>query len=124
MATFSFRSSWSSESPSRSFHSINNRHVVCGRGKDVNEHPGNIHFQTILKNKLDEYSKAASKAEKSRIVSFVYDQIVSEGGFVRKDETGWYTVKEMLAREKISQGKVKRNGAAKYYVKSSKQTDK
>ena len=34
----------------------------------------------------------------------IFEQIVQDGSFVRKEENGWCTVKESLAREKISQG--------------------
>ena len=41
--------------------------VLCGRGKGIRQHPGNILFNTLLKNNYDEY-KAAPKGSKVSIV--------------------------------------------------------
>ena len=78
--------------------------VMCGRGKKCYEH--NERFRAIINTKLDEYSSAPSKPEKSRIVSSVFDEITCKGQFVRMDTKTkrWVAVPEGTAREKISQG--------------------
>jgi hypothetical protein len=69
------------------------------------DHSGNIRFKSLIEDKLDEYAKATSKTEKSRLVTMIFDDVMRNGSFVRKDNDGhWYTVKDTLAREKISQG--------------------
>jgi hypothetical protein len=78
-------------------------HVWCGRGKKCYEH--NQAFRTLVDSHLEEYSAAPSKLEKSRIVTSVFDEVNRRGGFVRQDAKSkqWYSVPEMMAREKISQ---------------------
>lgn len=78
--------------------------VMCGRGKKCYEH--NERFRAIIDTKLEEYSAAPSKPEKSRIVSSVFDEITEKGQFVRMDTKTkrWVSVPEGQAREKISQG--------------------
>jgi hypothetical protein len=48
---------------------------------------------------LERYSKAASKALKSQIVSDVVDTIRSSGGhFVKYEEDGWWEIGDNAAR--------------------------
>lgn len=78
--------------------------VICGRGKKVIEH--NESFRSMVATRLDEYNDASSKAQKSAVVSSVFDDITAKGGaFVKQDrKTGkWFMVSEHAAREKISQ---------------------
>lgn len=78
-------------------------HVICGRGKTAYAH--NEGFRSLVAKRLDEYSSAPSKPEKSRIVTIIFDQVMCKGGFVRQDTKTkrWLVVPEMPAREKISQ---------------------
>ena len=79
------------------------KYVICGRGKKSYDH--NEHFRQLVSQRLDEYSAAPSKPEKSRIVTSVFERIGAEGGFIRRDTKikRWVRVSEMAAREKISQ---------------------
>lgn len=83
-----------------------NADVICGRGKKVFQHRGNVNFRSICMSFLGDYRKANSKALKSAVVSSVFDEVVSLGGsFVKHNaRTGqWFRVKESAVREKISQ---------------------
>jgi hypothetical protein len=85
------------------------RDVICGRGRRVFMHSGNEHFRdTVIVGRLEEYSTAATKLEKSYILYDVVAQVRSnspQGGFVKKDKKDdrWYEVGDFLAREKTSQ---------------------
>ena len=47
--------------------------VICGRGKKIFEH--NLFFRAIVMTKLPEYKVAVSKAQKSAVVSSVFDEV-------------------------------------------------
>lgn len=64
--------------------------VYCGRGSECFNHEGNQRFRSLVSTKLDEYSNAFSKYEKSRIIDIVINTIRQRspnGGFVKKDYT-------------------------------------
>lgn len=83
--------------------------VICGRGKEVLRHPGNIRYRRLLERHGKAYDEASSdKVTKSRIVSSVIEEVRSRcdlGGFVKKDERSgrWYEVGDQVAREKTGQ---------------------
>lgn len=81
--------------------------VICGRGKKVFDHEGNQNFRCIVMGKLPEYKLAVSKAQKSAVVSSVFDEVTMEGHFIKQNPHTdmWYVVSESAAREKISQCK-------------------
>lgn len=81
--------------------------VICGRGKKCYSHIGNDKFRQLVMGRLDEYSKARSKLDKSAVLNDVVEQVrlaSPQGGFVKQEESGrWYEVGDFLAREKTSQ---------------------
>lgn len=82
--------------------------VLMGRGKKCYQHIGNVKFRDIVALKLDEYSLAKTKQDKSTILATVMAEIRNKscnGGFLKNDPvTGlWFQVGEGLAREKTSQ---------------------
>lgn len=81
--------------------------VICGRGKKCYAHIGNDRFRQRVIGMLDEYRKARSKLDKSKVLSDVVEQVRQNsptGGFVKQDSDGrWYEVGDFLAREKTSQ---------------------
>lgn len=79
--------------------------VICGRGKNVFEHEGNINFRGIVTARLPEYKAAVSKTQKSAVVSSVFDEVTIDGFFIKQNPQTerWYVVAEAAAREKISQ---------------------
>ena len=80
-------------------------------GKIPKNAPGNIHFRNLVRDRLQEYVDAKSKAVKSSIVTNVFSSIQEtcfreqgavEGVFLRYDH-GFYSIaSESAAREKIS----------------------
>jgi hypothetical protein len=82
------------------------RDVICSRGADCFNNPGNKYFRSKLGEHLEEYSRAPNKMKKGIIVSSIIDEIREHGGaFVRQD-TGsgrWFEVGDRLAREKTGQ---------------------
>ena len=77
--------------------------VICARGKKALLHPGNLAFRKLVNSKLDEYSMARSKLQKSAIVTDIVDMIrrgSPEGGFVKEKNGEWYEVGDHIAREK------------------------
>ena len=87
--------------------------VICARGKRAFNHPGNRRFRNMVESYMERYSMAATKLEKSMLVSQIVDGVRHAdppGGFLRESEdevTGcsrWYEVGDAVAREKVGQG--------------------
>ena len=82
--------------------------VICGRGRKAFNHVGNERFRKLVESRLEEYSNAAAKLEKSYILSDIVCEVRQrspQGGFVKRDSSSgrWYEVGDFLAREKTSQ---------------------
>lgn len=82
--------------------------VIIGRGKKCYDHVGNKNFLMLVASKLDDYSNAKTKNDKSKILVSIVSEIEKKnhyGGFIKKDSRSglWFRVGESLAREKISQ---------------------
>ncbi len=79
--------------------------VICARGKDARDHPGNQKFRSSLEINLDRYIQADSKYKKTLIVSEIVSTVYQTNGhFVRQANKGqWYQVSDDAAREKAGQ---------------------
>ena len=81
--------------------------VICGRGKDVLQHPGNCRYRELINSSLRKYVESNSKLEKTllvtSIVKLVEDASSEGGGFIKKVNGVWYKVSEWYAREKCGQ---------------------
>lgn len=80
--------------------------VICARGNRAFQHPGNKRFREVVKSKVDEYSSASSKFQKSMIVSHIVDDVRQHspnGGFVKEENSCWFEVGDGAAREKVGQ---------------------
>jgi len=82
--------------------------VVIGRGRKSHTGFGNERLHRVVASKLDEYSAATTKTEKSKILSVVVYLIRNEkpaGLFVKQDPVAglWFDVGDLMAREKVSQ---------------------
>jgi hypothetical protein len=76
--------------------------VVCARGSEARNHVGNRRFRDLIKSHIDRYSQAATKIEKSSIVSAVIDAIRRDspgGGFVKEIDGKFFEVGDHAARE-------------------------
>ena len=81
--------------------------VIIGRGRASNNHIGNKRLGRIVASKLDVYSIARTKNDKTDLISSIIDQIRTnspKGAFVKQDlQTKlWYDAGNFAAREKIS----------------------
>jgi hypothetical protein len=77
-------------------------------GRKAFNHVGNERFRKLVESRLEEYSNAAAKLEKSYILSDIVCEVRQrspQGGFVKRDSSSgrWYEVGDFLAREKTSQ---------------------
>jgi hypothetical protein len=81
--------------------------VICARGSRAFQHEGNQRFRALVASKMDEYSSAATKLQKSMIVSQIVDDVRQNspnGGFVKEEQNGrWFEVGDGSAREKAGQ---------------------
>jgi len=67
---------------------LNEHDVLCGRGSTCYNHIGNQRFRRLVQARLQDYSNATTKLEKSTIISSIVDQVRQNsglGGFVKKD---------------------------------------
>ena len=78
--------------------------VVIGKGKKFYFHAGNQWLRKVVAERIDEYSQAMTKADKSNIISSVVEFVRSNGRFVKLDNTSsWVFAEPLLCREKVSQ---------------------
>jgi hypothetical protein len=76
--------------------------VICGRGKNSFNHIGNRRYRILASMFIDRYSRAATKATKSAIVSEIITLIRQAGGNFWKFRSGaWIEVGDNFAREKV-----------------------
>jgi hypothetical protein len=81
--------------------------VICARGKEAKNHPGNIHYRSVIDKAVEKYEKASSRMEKTIVVSNIVETVRSNscggGGFVKYEDGHWYEVGDSMAREKVGQ---------------------
>lgn len=77
--------------------------VVCGRGKGALKRKGNRTLHELIHSKVEEYSKAKTKLDKSILISYIYDQIGNlNGKFLKRRPNGsWCEVGDSDALAKI-----------------------
>jgi hypothetical protein len=84
--------------------------VLFGRGKPIQEHPGNLRYHYILDNYQDSY-EGAKKFEKQEISETVVRLVKKyHSRFLKQDGAGWVTVDDTTARDKVSHGFRTRRG--------------
>ena len=75
--------------------------IFLGRGKPIQDRPGNVRFRELLEEHVDKYDKDGTKV----IVSaFIVGILKKEGGRFLKEleDGGWVEVDEATARAKVS----------------------
>jgi hypothetical protein len=80
--------------------------VICGKGKFAYNHLGNMLFRQIVLERLDLYSTATTKMEKTLVVTDIMTCVRMSGGdFVKKASKAkdFQRVSERAAREKVGQ---------------------
>ena len=86
--------------------------VLFGRGRLIQEHPGNVRYRHLIESNREEYEKA-SKLRKTELAKKIVSAIKYgneknnvtknfEGGrFLKLDGAGWIEVDDQVARDKI-----------------------
>ena len=65
--------------------------VLHGKGKPVQNHPGNAHLRTLVESNIDEYQAAYESVDKMNVVYKVFAEVkATSGRFLEKDEVGWW----------------------------------
>eukprot|EP00978_Attheya_sp_CCMP212_P011236 scaffold27594_cov48-Attheya_sp.AAC.9 len=83
--------------------------VLCVRGGEGNNHPGNKTYLEFVEEKKDDYEKITKeiphwKSKKTEISQQVVDHVHEYGGrFLGKENGVWIEVKDSVARKKSSQ---------------------
>lgn len=79
------------------------RDVLVGRGRPYQEFQGNLRYSRIIDLNLGKYLSATNRFEKTCIFMDVVKLIQDTGGrFLQRTGTGWVTVNDSVAREKVS----------------------
>lgn len=75
--------------------------ILCGRGHQYYEHPGNRFFRETINDSLDGYVQADSKLSRTLIVSAIHKVIKKSSRFLRyeKKVTSWVELDDNLARK-------------------------
>ncbi len=80
--------------------------VVMGKGRFIQNLPGNVRFRGIIKSHFDQYESAASSQDKTLLAMRIVADIRENGGkFLKEDATavgGYIEVDSLVAREKIA----------------------
>jgi hypothetical protein len=95
--------------------------VVCARGRQFWNHPGNRLYRKLVEASTQKYSKACNKMEKSQVVLDIIEKVhQANGRFIKKQCKGgpWVEADEVFAREKCTQSL--RDGLSTKYRSATK----
>lgn len=94
----------SSSSERASLFCVDDKDILFGRGKGVNEHPGNKRMRRIMNKYRGQYH-SRERGEKCLLVRRVYNELISGGTrFLRRiegQEDGWEEVSVKVAVDKV-----------------------
>ena len=55
----------------------NNNDILSGRGNEINKHPGNIYFRTVVSHHKYEYTNPkTTNSQKRKIVALIEDKVL------------------------------------------------
>ena len=97
--------------------------VICARGKEAWNHPGNGYFRAVVKASTKRYHKSTNRIERTIIVNEILSTMNEvQSRFVRKEDDGrWVEIGEPLAREKTTQMLRNNGGTARSSHQCKKQ---
>jgi hypothetical protein len=76
--------------------------VICAKGNDAKNHPGNKFLRSLIYSHMDEYKVLESRTDRAYVVTNIIQQIRGQGGhFIRRAKGGWADVGARNSREKI-----------------------
>jgi hypothetical protein len=77
--------------------------VLLGRGKPIQNHPGNIRLGLIAQSLLQNYDDSAKRQEKTQLAAETAEKMKEAGArFLTKVNGGWVVASDKLARERVS----------------------
>lgn len=77
--------------------------VLLGRGKPIQNHPGNVRLSLIVESLLQNYDEVAKRQEKTRMAAETVEKMKVAGvRFLEKVSGGWVVAPDKLARERVS----------------------
>lgn len=77
---------------------------ICGRGKQIYNHIGNVRFRLIVSLHMERYVVARSRLDKALVVASVVDSVQAKNGrFIKMDDTTktWIELIDHVTREKV-----------------------
>jgi hypothetical protein len=77
--------------------------VLLGRGKPIQERPGNVRFREMLDKHIEKYD-SGEKGVSAKVSACIVLLVKEEGGRFLKEleDGGWFEVDEATARAKVS----------------------
>jgi hypothetical protein len=97
--------------------------ILLGRGKPIQERPGNVRFREILDKHIEKYDKG-ERGAKSTVTAYIVHLVKEEGGRFLKEleDGGWAEVDEATARAKVDHAFRTRRKAFQATFKKDKST--
>jgi hypothetical protein len=97
--------------------------VLLGRGKPLQQRPGNVRFRELLDKHMDKYEQGA-KGAKLKVSAYIVHLVKEEGGRILKElkDGGWVEIDEATARAKVSHAFRARRGVFQATLKNYKST--
>jgi hypothetical protein len=97
--------------------------VLLGRGKPIQERPGNVRFRDMVDKHLDKY-EYGEKGAKLKVVAHIIHIVNADGGRFLKEleDGGWIEVDAATARAKVSHTFRSRMGMFQATLKKDKST--
>ena len=96
-------------------HDPNLNDVLSGRGKRIDENPGNVQFREIVAQYKEGYCKKTKHLEKARIVAQIVYRIrnmTPPGRFLKEDADGlWFDIGDAEAIQKVGEALGERDDA-------------
>jgi hypothetical protein len=95
--------------------------VVCARGRQFFNHPGNKRYRELINHATKKYASARNKMEKSLVVLEIIEKVhQANGRFIKREKKAgpWVEADEIFAREKCTQSL--RDGLSTKYRSATK----
>jgi hypothetical protein len=97
--------------------------ILLGRGKPIQERPGNVRFRDMLDKNMDKYDQGVTGA-KTKVSAYIVHMVKEEGGRFLKElqDGGWVEIDETTARKRVSHAFRARRGVFQATLKKDKST--
>lgn len=70
--------------------------ILCGTGRSVFNHPGNVNFREMLERSAEAYANVSTRLIKSKVVKAIISEVLASGARILKKDPLylWWTVLE------------------------------